>query len=48
MKRYDILVIGSGKGGKTLAMKLAGDRAAVGLIFSHPTMAEALHDWLYR
>lgn len=32
MKRYDVLVIGSGKGGKTLAMKLAGDGASVGLI----------------
>jgi pyruvate/2-oxoglutarate dehydrogenase complex dihydrolipoamide dehydrogenase (E3) component len=32
MKRYDFLVIGSGKGGKTLAMKLAGDGASVGLI----------------
>jgi pyruvate/2-oxoglutarate dehydrogenase complex dihydrolipoamide dehydrogenase (E3) component len=48
MNRYDVLVIGSGKGGKTLAMKLAGDGASVGLIFSHPTMAEAISDWLYR
>lgn len=32
MKRYDVLVIGSGKGGKTLAMKLASDGASVGLI----------------
>ncbi len=30
MKRYDVLVIGSGKGGKTLAMKLAGDGVSVG------------------
>ena len=54
MKRYDFLVIGSGKGGKILATiqvaMLSGMKAGVlrDIIFSHPTMAEAINDWLYR
>ena len=45
MKKYDAVIIGFGKGGKTLAGKLAGEGKAVALIEKSDKMAVPASMW---